>query len=244
MNEYIMVGVFTALILGIVVGGESRRALFSKPWSDWVLDGTGLFVQGTLIPWLQTGVLFLLYVELFGAFRGVLELSTELCFALNLVVVDYLYYWNHRLLHTKKLWPIHLVHHTMTQMDVFGTSRNTIWSSFFIVYIWVNSAVLFLLADPVPYLGAITATACLDLWRHSNFFLAREHVLARVLSVFLVTPHIHAVHHGEDAESGNYGANFTLWDRLHGSFKSPESKPVRLGVESNLTLIQKLVWPF
>ncbi|MEE2901339.1 MAG: sterol desaturase family protein [Myxococcota bacterium] len=212
--------------------------------TDWILDGSSLFVQGTLIPWVQTAVLYVAYLNLMPSYKGQLTVPFWLAFALNFVVVDYLYYWNHRLFHRRPFWPLHMIHHTMTDMDVLGTSRNTLWTSFFIVYVWVNSLMLFLLADPAPYLLSITLTASLDMWRHSKLYGERLGVLHRVLSMVLITPLHHAVHHSDSETAGNYGANLSLWDRLHGTYRAADETPTKLGVSTHLSLVRKLVWPF
>jgi sterol desaturase/sphingolipid hydroxylase (fatty acid hydroxylase superfamily) len=244
LNEYILIGVFGALLLVTAVLPSTRKRLFHKPAADWLLDGSGLFVQGTLIPWIQTAVLYVAYVKFLPAYKGQLEIPAALAFGLNFVLVDYLYYWNHRVFHRAGFWPLHVVHHTMTDMDVLGTSRNTLWTSFLIVYVWVNSLLLFLLADPAPYVLSITATASLDMWRHSKFCTSSSGWLHRLLGSVLITPLHHAIHHSESETAGNYGANLNLWDRLHGTYRAADEVPVKLGVQTELSLARKLVWPF
>ena len=244
INEYILFGVFTVLLIVTVLLPSSRKRLLAKPMTDWILDSSSLFVQGTLIPWVQTAVLYITYLKLMPLYKGQLEVPFWLAFALNFVAVDYLYYWNHRLFHRSPFWPLHMIHHTMTDMDVLGTSRNTLWTSFFIVYVWINSLMLFLLADPAPYLLSITLTASLDMWRHSKLYNQRPGSLHRVLSMVLITPLHHAVHHSDSESAGNYGANLNLWDRLHGTYRAANETPIKLGVPTNLSLVRKLVWPF
>jgi sterol desaturase/sphingolipid hydroxylase (fatty acid hydroxylase superfamily) len=244
LNEYILAGVFVGLLAVTFVLPSTRKRLFAKPVADWVLDGSSLFVQGTLIPWVQTAILYVAYVNVLPEYKGQLALPFWLAFGLNFVVLDYLYYWNHRLFHSTSFWPLHVVHHTMTDMDVLGTSRNTLWTSFFIVYVWVNSLMLFLLADPTPYLLSITLTACLDMWRHSKFYGSSSGLVHKVLGGVLITPLHHAVHHSDSETAGNYGANLNVWDRLHGSYRAADETPVKLGVQTDLSLVRKLVWPF
>ena len=163
--------------------------------------------------------------------------------SLNFVAVDYLYYWNHRLLHTRRLWPVHQVHHTVHEMDVLGTSRNTAWSSLLILYVWVNGAMLFLLAEPAGYALGAAVTASLDLWRHSELSPRAGGALDRLLGRFLVLPRHHAWHHASDEVDANFGANWTLWDRLHGTWLDRDGAPARLGVATSLPLWRQLWWP-
>lgn len=232
------------VLFALTLASKPRlRKLLDKSRGDWLLDVTGLLVQGALIPVLQIVGLYALYGMLVPQLKGVLQLPLVVAFALNFLAVDYLYYWNHRLLHRPGLWPIHIVHHTVTEMDVLGTSRNTLWSSFFILYVWVNSVVIFVLAEPTGYIIAASATACLDLWRHSAVQFRADSVFERGLRTVLITPRDHAQHHAAEG-LGNYGANLNVWDRMHGTYQPGPARTPALGVSTQLSLGRKLLWPF
>jgi sterol desaturase/sphingolipid hydroxylase (fatty acid hydroxylase superfamily) len=240
MNDVILSVTFGLLVCATAY--SSGVSIFRRNVADWIVDITGLLVQGTVIPLLQIYVVAVGLRFLAPNFAGVIDLSAFLSFSLCFVVIDYLYYWNHRMLHSRLLWPIHLVHHTARQMDVITTSRNTVWSSLFIVYLWGNGLMVYLLADIKPYLIAVTVTAILDLWRHSPLHPASK--LGSVLGVFLILPQDHAWHHSSDKHNINFGANFNLWDKLHHTWYSSDDYPQQLGVLDELSLWQKLLWPF
>jgi sterol desaturase/sphingolipid hydroxylase (fatty acid hydroxylase superfamily) len=127
-------------------------------------------------------------------------------------------------------------------MDVLATSRNTLWTSFFIVYLWVNGLCIFLLKEPEGFIFSLTITAALDCWRHSTFFNKElQAILSRYL--FLITPIDHSWHHSSEINS-NYGANLNIFDKIHGTYKYHEDYPERLGIRDHLTLFQKLFNPF
>lgn len=236
-----------AAFLTLMVLTISRDRPFSKLWQkrseDWLLDLSGLLIQGVVIPGLQWLVVYHLYQWLLPAAQGILTLSPIVGFLLSFVLVDYLYYWNHRLLHSPQFWSLHQIHHTVTEMDVLGTSRNTIWSSFLILYLWVHPLFLYSLQNPTGYVVGVTLTAVLDLWRHSAIAPASNSLLTRLLSPWLVLPQDHAWHHAQ-IEGCNYGANLKLWDKLHGTYYQSDRAPETLGVKTNLTLAQQLFWPF
>ncbi|MEC9466850.1 MAG: sterol desaturase family protein [Myxococcota bacterium] len=233
---------FWALVVGTVSKSSRLKLMMARRMDDWVLDGVSLAIQGTVIPVLQVLVVIATLDSLAPEMAGSLTLHPLLAFTLCFVGIDYLYYWNHRLLHTDHLWPLHMVHHSAPQMDVFTTSRNTVWTSLFIIYLWGNGAMLYFLADSTPYVMAATLTAILDLWRHSP--LQPRGLAETILGSFLILPQSHAWHHSRDVYDVNYGANLNLWDKLHGTWYTADAMPADIGVETDLSLSKRLFWPF
>jgi sterol desaturase/sphingolipid hydroxylase (fatty acid hydroxylase superfamily) len=146
---------------------------------------------------------------------------------LPLTLVDYLYYWNHRLLHTRKLWPLHLTHHTTEEMHWSVSSRNSQWTCFFLVYIWFQILIIYFLDNPFYYSLGMTVNGVLDLWRHSGMRTPKS--LVRKIW-FLVSPEDHEWHHRFGGDGKNFGANLSLWDRMHGTYEAPQEHKPRLGI--------------
>jgi sterol desaturase/sphingolipid hydroxylase (fatty acid hydroxylase superfamily) len=222
----------------------SRQSALKRNGGEWLLDSFGLTVQGVLVPLLQTTLIYGLFSLVLPQAKGVLDVHPIVGFVLNFVVVDYLYYWNHRLLHGRGLWDTHAVHHTAERMDLFITSRNTLWSSLLIVYVWVNGLFIFLLRDSRAFILAVSITASLDLWRHTAFTFKPDSAWHRVLGVLFITPSEHAWHHSTNKLNNNFGANLSVWDKLHGTYFSPAEFPQRFGIRSDLTLTRKFLFPF
>ncbi|MEM9566874.1 MAG: sterol desaturase family protein [Cyanobacteria bacterium P01_E01_bin.34] len=235
---------FTVLVVLTVARRSQREALLSKRRQDWILDIVGLWIQGLIVPALQLTVIYWLYSVLLPAGNGSLVLPSVAAFLLSFIGADYLYYWNHRILHSRWLWPLHYVHHTVTDLDVLGTSRNSLWSSFFILYLWLHPLFIYLLHDPVPYVFGVSLTAALDLWRHSQLDPKPGSYGHRWLSSWLVMPTDHAQHHSSEVARCNFGANFKLWDRWHGTTAEAARPPASLGIPTPLTLMQQLFWPW
>lgn len=198
---------------------------FARDRGAWLVDASGLAVQGAIAAALAVLVPYR---------TGAIDIPFWAAFLLSFVGVDYAYYWNHRLLHGA-LWRWHAVHHTAARLDVIVTSRNTLWTPLLIVYVWAGAAAVVLLRDPAGFLLGLSLTAALDLWRHSP--LAPPPRLRRALSAILVTPHEHAWHHSRSRTEVNFGANFTIWDRLHGTFEASAAPPEQLGIDVPLTLL-------
>lgn len=223
---------------------QGWQRLRAKPLADWLLDVCGLAIQGVMIPALQVGLLYGGLSRLAPHWANSITLSPVVGFLICTVAIDYAYYWNHRWLHGIA-WPIHKVHHTVTQLDVLSSSRNSVWSSFFILYLWVHTLMLYLLSEPSGYLWGISLTAMLDLWRHSRLGPAAGCRWYRWLSPWLVLPQDHALHHAHAHGCGcNFGANFKIWDRLHGTARRADDFPNKLGIPTTMSFWQKLLYPF
>lgn len=238
---------FWILVLAGLTRKTQRDGYLHKTRAAWILDISGLIVQGALIPVLQMGIVVAGLRTYAPEFAGILKLSGApwlLGFLLNFIVVDYLYYWNHRLFHHPWGWSLHRVHHSVTEMDVMGTSRNTLWTSFLIVYLWCNGLLVFLLDAPGGYIAGAATTASLDLWRHSTLGPVPGGRWEKCLGWLFVLPQDHAAHHADRTIFGNYGANLCLWDKAHGTFLNRGETVERLGVATRLSVTKQLLWPF
>jgi sterol desaturase/sphingolipid hydroxylase (fatty acid hydroxylase superfamily) len=240
----IVLASFVLLVSLTLAASESRRATLNRNPSDWALDWSGLIVQGIVIPALQTTVVYGLLSLSIPQAKGALDISPLWSFLLNFVAIDYLYYWNHRLLHSNKLWPVHAVHHTPQHIDVFIASRNTLWTPLLIIYVWANGFFIFLLKDPAPFILSASITASLDLWRHTRFAPRPGSRFHRIFAAIFITPNEHMWHHSSDRNDSNFGANLSVWDRIHETYYSPSNSPQNFGVESNLSIKRKMIFPF
>lgn len=231
---------FLALLAASALRAATRAAWRARSAGDWAVDGLGLLVQGALVPAVQVGALAGGLGALVPSWRGVAHLPTPVAFLGAFVGVDLLYWFNHRALHGPALWRLHRVHHEASAMDLFCTSRNSLLSSFAVVYVWVNGLALYLLADDAGWAAGAALTAVLDLWRHTA--LQPSPSVARWLRGWLVLPDDHARHHSDDAPRANFGANLAMWDRLAGCWIPPEpDRP--LGISPRVPTGRALLWP-
>lgn len=235
--------VFAVLFLLLLLTPTELQKLKAKTSFEWGLDLTNLSIQGILIPFLRLAVIVTALKYFLPQWQGVLHLSFVAGFCVNFLGVDYLYYWNHRILHHKKLFPLHIVHHSVTQMDVMATSRNTLWTSFVILYLWVNGLLLYLTDFNRGFVLAMSLTAVLDIWKHSSSLHSHLKLQRYVSSLGLMTPLDHAWHHSSRLNC-NYGANLNLFDRLHRTYTAESVYPERLGVNTGLNHWQTLFFPF
>jgi sterol desaturase/sphingolipid hydroxylase (fatty acid hydroxylase superfamily) len=217
------------------------RSWLERPLSEKILDSIGLAMQSLLVPVLATylGQRFLpLFFELN---KEAWSIPAWIQFLLPFTLIDYIYYWNHRLMHRPQFWWLHRVHHTSKKLDVFVTSRNSVWTVFFFIYIWAHAFLIFSQKDPSGFLYGMYFLAGMDLWRHSN--LKTPNWLKGLGAVFIL-PEDHEWHHSNDKSGINYGANLNLWDRIHGTFHRSWEKPKQLGDGEDYSLWINLFQPW
>lgn len=221
-----------------ILGIQSRSKVI------WGLDLLGLLSQGVLVPILQTLVIAKILAWLLPNSRGIFETPPVIGFALSFIGIDYLYYWNHRLLHSRGFWAVHKVHHSIQDLDVLATSRNSVWTIFFIVYLWVQPLGVFLLKDPTYFLAGLILGHSLDLWRHSGWLWNRDQKLIQFMRSFLIDPQDHEWHHSAEKFHINYGANLNTWDRLHGTFYRSDLRPHKVGIKVEAPFWQQFLVPW
>ncbi len=220
--------VFTFIALTLLQTRFRRRTL-RRNSTDWLIDGFSNLVHLIGLPLLQTYVLLNLYQWAFPQLASRWELGLLGSFLLY-VLIDYLWYWNHRLLHSYTwVWNLHAVHHSAVDVDVFTTPRNSLWSHFFEVYIWFISFAVFALEDPTWFLTFAGIGMILNFWTHTEFTFSRQSRLYHWVSAIIVTPHEHLWHHSTSHANTNYATVFSLWDKLHGTWYSPADLPEKYG---------------
>lgn len=195
--------------------------------ADHWMNLAGLAVQGVVVPGaaylLATKVLSVQWPEL----KGWLKIGWWGAFALNFILVDALYYGQHRLFHrVDALWKLHRCHHASSFVSVWATSRNSLLINFLFVYMLVNPLLGFLCNQPEGFFFGAALTASLDIWRHSMLPLG---FTPAWLGRLLVTPAHHHLHHSPEGQRKNFGANLMLWDRMFGTAREPTGYPLRYG---------------
>jgi len=139
-----------------------------------------------------------------------------------LIGSDFVYYWFHRSGHKVRImWAGHVTHHSSHQFNFSVAVRIPIFQQFY----------RFLFYGPIALLGfdawmIITCDSIVSLYQ---FWLHTEHIgkLGFIENIF-VTPSHHRVHHGCNGSylDRNYGGMLIIWDRLLGTYKEEDEKPV------------------
>lgn len=165
---------------------------------------------------------------------------------IDLIIFDLWTYWLHRAYHrVPVMWRLHEVHHRDEFLDTTSAFR------FHLAEVVLSAALRLI---PITLLAVPLATVVIfetiilasAVFHHSNVKLPGA--FERRLSVLIVTPSIHWVHHHAvraDTDS-NYASFLSIWDRLFGSRsatkRTPEMKIGAEGVE-DLSLLRLLMSP-
>ena len=185
---------------------HTALAILIVKLSDWCLKE-----QLGLVYWFNANVLMTIIIGVFA-----LDFSSWLV---------------HFVMHkTPTLWRFHLIHHSDNNVDVTTGLRHHPGDSllrgiFFILLIFISGAPMY--SVMIYQTLVVISTA----FTHANISLNPK--LDKALSYILVSPNMHKVHHHwkQPFTDSNYGAVFSFWDRILGTFKKMEPKDIRYGLD-------------
>lgn len=151
---------------------------------------------------------------------------------LDLLLLDFLIYWWHRLNHVNQfLWRFHEIHHLDETLDT-TTAVRFHWGE---VLLSALVRAVFIITFDIPIESVLIfeiQVVLAAIFNHSNVKLPAR--LETAIGWVLVTPAIHWIHHHalrKDTDS-NYGNLLSIWDRLFGSFsKTKRWADMPIGVE-------------
>jgi sterol desaturase/sphingolipid hydroxylase (fatty acid hydroxylase superfamily) len=115
------------------------------------------------------------------------------------------------------LWRVHRVHHLDTKLDVSTTLRSHPLEIALKLLVIVPVVIVFGLNAAV-LIAYEVVEALTDTFSHANLELPRS--LDSALCWLIITPNMHSIHHSsyQPETDSNYGAVFSIWDRLFGTY--------------------------
>ena len=133
---------------------------------------------------------------------------------MDLIGAYFIHWLEHRV---KWMWRFHLVHHSDTNIDVTSGLRHHPGETVFRIFF--TGVAVFLIGAPIGIVMLYQSISVLFAHiTHANVNVPKG--LDKVLSLVLVSPNMHKVHHHytQPYTDTNYGNIFSIWDRLFGTF--------------------------
>lgn len=182
-------------------------------------------LPATLVNALLGGALFAVFLAAFALAPWTIPAdwtAALLCF----VLVDFCYYWEHRLAHrVHALWALyHSVHHSADHFDQTIAFRVSFMDFFVSPLIYLPLVLAGF--HPVLVFACFGLVLAWQQWIHTE-------LVGRLplLDPWLNTPANHRAHHGRNEIylDRNYGGVLMVWDRLFGTY-APETEAVDYGL--------------
>jgi len=205
---------------------QRQQGTLTRRWiSNFMLGTLNVVLAPTIL-----GAILALYIAtgliespgLLG--RSPFDFTTSLI--VTLVALELVGYGWHRVSHSVPfIWRMHRVHHSDPDIDVTTTLRH---HPLEVALSNLVTLPVVLLLGPEPQVmmvvGAITAL--LDAISHGNLNLG---ALDRPISLLIVTPGFHCVHHSADLPytDSNFSNNFPLCDYLFGTAKRWNAQEIK-----------------
>lgn len=146
-------------------------------------------------------------------------LPKALRFAAEMILLDYTFYWWHRLMHRNALlWRCHIVHHTDLDLDA-STAARFHFAEYVLSTGYRAAQIIVIGASPAAIASFETLIMAAAEFHHSNVRLPFE--FERRLNALIVTPRMHGIHHSiiEQESNSNFATVLRLWDTLHATLK-------------------------
>ncbi|HMK27770.1 MAG TPA: sterol desaturase family protein [Chitinophagaceae bacterium] len=198
---------FSLTVIHLVI--HTFLAILIVLMSDWCRIN-----QFGIVYWINAGVLATIFI--------------------TILVVDFFGGW---LVHItehkwKLLWRFHVVHHADTNVDVTTGLRHHPVESilrgvFFFIGIVITGAPMYAVMIYQTILVFFTA------FEHANIRLPKW--LDTAMGYIFISPNMHKVHHHwkQPYTDSNYGAIFSIWDRLLGTYKNLDPQHLRYGIDKD-----------
>lgn len=247
---------FFAGLLAIFILWEILKPRRPRHWPRlrrWLVNFGLLFADILLLrlvfPLAAVGVALYAQAHQLGLLNH-LQLPAIAGILISFVLLDFVIYWQHRILHTiPLLWRIHKLHHTDLDLDISSAVR--FHPVEILLSMLLKSAVI--IAAGLPVAGVVIFEMLLSgfaIFNHGNIYIPSR--IDLILRRFIVTPDMHRVHHStiRVETDSNFGNGLSCWDRLFGSYRDQpanghQGMPLGLNEYRQPLSFTKLLWlPF
>lgn len=153
-------------------------------------------------------------------------------------LVDFILYWAHRFMHSKWLWQTHHFHHSVHELDWLKGLYTS--GSHLLMYLIPQLVVGYFLFgfSRVEMISLFTLAYFVQMWQHANIRVPMGY-----LRYIFVSPQSHRLHHAKQRAyyNSNYGAIFSFWDVMFGTYQEPLSEAYSLGSDLKKPLLSSLI---
>ena len=202
--------------------------------------------------WWGQSALISAFVKLKFFSLSKLPIPDWLLILVSMLLLDFFHYLAHLVAHhIPAIWRLHKIHHADEHVTAFSSLLHHPFESLYVAIFVTGLAVMF----GVPVLVLVyfgIALAAHAVFSHADIALPQS--LDRKLRWLIVTPDVHRTHHSQDLQEGNsnFGAMFTIWDRLFGTYIDQPAEPLSqlsMGLSPNskptaFTPKELLLFPF
>jgi sterol desaturase/sphingolipid hydroxylase (fatty acid hydroxylase superfamily) len=223
------------LLMGFVVLAALE---FNYPKRRWPLKqlrqsyqtNARLFIFNSIIISLLSTTPLLMMAEHYSD-RGLLSYIANPVWKslLAFLLLDLLLYFWHRACHRfDGLWMFHKVHHNDPYLNVSTAFRIHI-AELLIITVLKSAYIIMLGVDKSMVLINETLLTLFVMFHHTNISFHGEKRLGKII----IAPYLHRAHHSTERNEhdNNYGAVFSIWDRLFGTLT--ELEPAEIGIKNN-----------
>jgi ornithine lipid hydroxylase len=178
-----------------------------------------------------------------GVYGAMSAMHPAFRIAMLLLIGELFWYWGHRLQHHSPFfWRFHSTHHMPDKLSALKASRNHPADMLFLSIIGYLPLVV-LGARGNDLMWAALIQSVINITSHANV-----RIRAGIYGWIFSTPDLHAIHHSADIEESraNYGCRLLVWDRLFGTFRTRQRRPLVIGVApiGPRTFKEELLDPF
>ena len=150
---------------------------------------------------------------------------------LYLIILDFIHYWQHRLMHrVSPLWEIHKFHHSAKEMNVITVYREHPLDKALLALTSVIP--IFLLGRPVgDFIVFFAFYNSIGFFKHSRL----PWTLGWFGKYIIQSPRDHWIHHSKSREhhDKNFANNFAIWDHIFGTYYNGDNQNAELGLNKN-----------
>jgi hypothetical protein len=139
-----------------------------------------------------------------------------------------LYFWHKASHRFDALWMFHKVHHNDPYLNVSTAFRLHI-VELLLITVLKAAYIIVLGVDPMLVIINETILTLFVMFHHTNISFRGEKRLGQII----IAPYLHRVHHSTERSEHdtNYGAVFSVWDRLFGTLT--EREPLQIGIKDS-----------